>query len=170
LLSVPASCQFPPMPRHRLPLLLLLFLVATCKDSEAPPTGPKPPNSQSVSVLTQHNDNNRSGLNDNETVLTTTNINAQQFGEVFTVTVDDQVYAQLLVAGHLAIGGGYHNVVFVATVNNTVYAFDGDNGTLFWQKNFTAPGMRPPQRFDMTGRVPARIRISAATSGSSERR
>jgi hypothetical protein len=139
------------MPRHKLPLLLLLPLLATCRDSSAPVTEPKPPNSQSVSVLTQHNDNNRSGLNDNETALTTTNVNAQQFGEVFTVTVDDQVYAQPLVVGHVAIGGGYHNVVFAATVNNTVYAFDGDNGTLYWQKNFTAPGMRPPQRFDMTG-------------------
>jgi hypothetical protein len=139
------------MPKHKLPVLLLLPLLATCRDSSAPVTGPKPPNSQSVSVLTQHNDNNRSGLNDNETALTATNVNAQQFGEVFTVTVDDQVYAQPLVVGHVAIAGGYHNVVFVATVNNTVYAFDGDNGTLYWQKNFTAPGMRPPQRFDMTG-------------------
>jgi outer membrane protein assembly factor BamB len=53
--------------------------------------------------------------------------------------------------GHLSIGGGTHNVVFIATVSNTVYAFDGDNGTLYWQKNFTAPGMRPPTRDDMTG-------------------
>lgn len=139
------------MARHRLPVSLVLLVLVTCRDSEAPPTGPKPPNSQSVSVLTQHNDNSRSGLNDNETALTTSNVNAQQFGEVFTVTVDDQVYAQPLVVGHVAIAGSYHNVVFVATVNNTVSAFDGDDGTLFWQKNFTAPGMRPPQRFDMTG-------------------
>lgn len=139
------------MARHRLPVSLVLLVLVTCRDSEAPPTGPKPPNSQSVSVLTQHNDNSRSGLNDNETALTTSNVNAQQFGEVFTVTVDDQVYAQPLVVGHVAIAGSYHNVVFVATVNNTVHAFDGDDGTLFWQKNFTAPGMRPPQRFDMTG-------------------
>lgn len=139
------------MARHRLPVSLVLLVLVTCRDSEAPPTGPKPPNSQSVSVLTQHNDNSRSGLNDNETALTTSNVNAQQFGEVFTVTVDDQVYAQPLVVGHVAIAGSYQNVVFVATVNNTVSAFDGDDGTLFWQKNFTAPGMRPPQRFDMTG-------------------
>ena len=102
-------------------------------------------------MLTQHNDNTRSGWNDNETELTTTNVNGQQFGMVFTVPVDNEVYAQPLVAGHVPINGSNHNVVFVATVNNTVYAFDGDDGTIYWQKNFTAAGMRPPSRFDMTG-------------------
>ncbi len=83
--------------------------------------------------------------------LTTSNVNVQQFGEVFTLTVDDQVYAQPLVVGHLFIGGGYHNVAYIATVNNTVYAYDGDNGRLYWRKSFTAPGMRPPRNTDMTG-------------------
>src|ERR1700682_803640 len=137
------------MPRRKLPLSLVFLLLATCRDSVAP-AGPQP-NPQSVSVLTQHNDNSRSGWNDNETTLTTTNVNVQQFGAVFTLPVDDQVYAQPLVVGHVYIGGSYHNVVLVATVNNTLYAYDGDNGTLYWQKSFTAPGMRPPQRGDMTG-------------------
>jgi hypothetical protein len=70
---------------------------------------------------------------------------------LFTMPVDDQVYAQPLVVGHLAIAGGTHNVAYIATVNNTVYAFDADDGTLYWQKNFTVSGMRPPTRFDMTG-------------------
>ncbi len=126
--------------------LLLLPLLATCKDS---PTNVGPPNPQSVSVLTQHNDNTRAGLNDNETALTTRNVNVQQFGKVFTLPVDGDVYAQPLVVGH-AIGGD-RNVVYVATVNNTVYAFDGDNGTVYWQKNFTRSGMRPPRATDMTG-------------------
>ena len=139
------------MTRRKLPLLLVLVLLGTCKDNVAPPGEPKPPNPQTVSVLTQHNDMNRSGWNDNETALTTSNVNSRQFGLVFTVPVDGQVYAQPLVVGHVNIGGGYHNVVLVATVNNTVYAFDGDDGTLFWQKNFTAPGMRPPRNTDMTG-------------------
>jgi len=104
-----------------------------------------------MSVLTQHNDNTRSGWNDNETALTTTNVNVQQFGLVFTLTVDDQVYAQPLVVGHLLIAGGYHNVVYVATVNNTVYAFDGDNGRLYWRNNFTRSGWRAPKNTDMTG-------------------
>jgi len=141
------------MQLRRLPLPLAFLLLSFCRNSEAPIniTNPPPPSAQSVSVLTQHNDNNRSGWNDNEQALTTANVNVQQFGLVFTLLVDDQVYAQPLVAGHVMINGNYHNIVIVATVNNTVYAFDGDNGTLYWQKNFTAAGMRPPQRFDMTG-------------------
>ncbi len=131
---------------------LVFLLLASCRDNVAPDGGTKPPpNPQSVSVLTQHNDNSRSGWNDNETTLTTANVNVRQFGEVFTLAVDDQVYAQPLVVSHVSLGGGYHNVVLIATVNNTLYAFDGDNGTLYWQKNFTAPGMRPPQHSDMTG-------------------
>jgi hypothetical protein len=141
------------MTRRKLPLSLLFLLLGTCRDSSAPGGGtePPPPNPQSVSVLTQHNDNTRSGWNDNETALTTTNVNVQQFGAVFSLIVDDQVYAQPLVAGNVTIGGGNHNVVLVATVNNTVYAYDGDTGTPYWQKNFTAPGMRPPRNTDMTG-------------------
>jgi len=136
------------MTRRTLPLPLLLVLLATCKDN---PTAPSTTNPQSVSVLTQHNDNTRSGLNDNETALTTSNVNVQQFGQVFTLTVDDQVYAQPLVVGHLQIAGGEHNVVYVATVNNTVYAFDGDNGRLYWRNNFTRSGWRAPKNTDMTG-------------------
>src|SRR5438034_11824611 len=85
------------------------------------------------------NDNTRSGWNDKETALTTSNVNVQQFGAVFTLTVDDQVYAQPLVVGHVSVGGGDRNVVYIATVNNTLYAYDGDNGTLYWQSSFTAP-------------------------------
>ncbi|MDP9280012.1 MAG: PQQ-like beta-propeller repeat protein [Gemmatimonadota bacterium] len=139
------------MTRRKLPLSLVFLLLGTCKDEVAPSSETKPPNPQAASVLTQHNDNSRSGWNDNETALTTTNVNDRQFGVVFTLPVDGQVYAQPLVVGHVNIGGSYHNVVLVATVNNTVFAFDGDDGTLFWQKNFTAPGMRPPRNTDMTG-------------------
>src|SRR5216683_7136119 len=136
------------MAKRTLPLPLVLLLLATCKETL---TNTSPTNPQSVSVLTQHNDNTRSGWNDNETALTTSNVNVRQFGEVFTLTVDDQVYAQPLVVGHVFIGDGYHNVVYIATVNNTLYAYDGDNGTLYWRKSFTAPGMRPPRNTDMTG-------------------
>src|SRR5947199_10361875 len=83
--------------------------------------------------------------------LTTSNVNVQQFGAVFTLTVDDQVYAQPLVVGHVSVGGGDRNVVYIATVNNTLYAYDGDDGTLYWQRSVTAPGMRPPSNTDMTG-------------------
>jgi outer membrane protein assembly factor BamB len=107
-------------------------------------------NNQHISVLTQHNDNTRAGLNNQEKVLTTANVNAKQFGKLFTLAVDDQVYAQPLVVGNLPVGSGIHNMVFIATVNNSVYAFDGDNGKLYWKQNFTISGMRPPISQDMS--------------------
>jgi hypothetical protein len=136
------------MVARKLPLPLVLLLLATCTEN---PTDTTAPNPQSVAVLTQHNDNTRSGWNDNETALTTSNVNVQQFGAVSTLPVDDQVYAQPLVVGHVSVGGGSHNVVYIATVNNTLYAYDGDNGRLYWQASFTAPGMRPPRNTNMTG-------------------
>jgi len=131
----------------------VLFVVCGCgrKNHESAknplPTGL--PNDQHISVLTQHNDNTRAGLNANETSLTTGNVNSGQFGKLFVLTVDDQVYAQPLVVAGLNIGSGTHNVVFVATVNNTVYAFDGTTGSMFWNKNFTVSGMRTPKASDM---------------------
>jgi len=110
-----------------------------------------PPNSQHVSVFTQRNNNTRAGLNNQETKLTTTTVNTGQFGKLFTLSVDDQVYAQPLVVGSVAISHITHNIVYVATVNNSVYAFDGDDGTLYWNKNYSAPGMRAPKNTDMTG-------------------
>ena len=129
-------------------LLLAVVLLAACGDHI---TDSSTPNPQGVSVLTQHNDNTRSGWNDRETLLTTSNVNARHFGKVFTLPVDDQVYAQPLVVGKANIDDGRHNVVYIATVNNTLYAYDGDNGKLYWTRNFTAPGMRPPRNTDMTG-------------------
>jgi len=136
------------MAKRTRPLPLLLLLLATCTET---PTDNRPTNPQSVAVLTQHNDNTRSGWNDKETALTTSNVNVQQFGAVFALRVDDQVYAQPLVVGHVSVGGGDRNVVYIATVNNTLYAYDGDDGTLYWQRGVTAPGMRPPSNTDMTG-------------------
>lgn len=104
-----------------------------------------------ISVLTQHNDNTRSGYNSRETKLTTSNVNSRQFGKAFTLTVDDQIYAQPLVVANVLINKSLHNVVYIATVNNSVYAYDGDSGTLYWQKSFTVAGQRAPKNTDMTG-------------------
>jgi len=109
------------MTKRTLALPLVLLLLATCREN---PTDNRATIPQSVAVLTQHNDNTRSGWNDNEAALTTSNVNVQQFGAVFTLPVDDQVYAQPLVVGHVSVGGGDHNVVYIATVNNTLYAYD----------------------------------------------
>ncbi len=87
-----------------------------------------------VSVLTQHNDNNRDGLNPGEAILNTSNVNVNQFGMLFKVAVDDQIYSQPLYMPNLAISGGTHNVVFIATTNNSVYAIDADSGKQYWHR------------------------------------
>ena len=93
-----------------------------------------------VSVLTQHNDTERTGANLNETILNTANVNVNGFGKLFTNGVDGQVYAQPLYVSNVSIGGGTHNVVYVATENNSVYAFDADSaGVTYWHKNFGTP-------------------------------
>jgi hypothetical protein len=95
-----------------------------------------------VNVLTQHNDLARTGTNLNETILTPTNVNSKQFGMLFKRVVDDQVYGQPLYVANLKIGGGTHAVVYVTTVNNSVYAFDAnDADTLLplWHVNFGTP-------------------------------
>jgi hypothetical protein len=85
-----------------------------------------------TSVLTQHNDNNRDGVNSAETTLTPANVNGTQFGLLFKIEVDDQIYAQPLYMANVQIANGTHNVVFVATTNNSVYAFDADSGVQYW--------------------------------------
>ncbi|MDB5152477.1 MAG: hypothetical protein JWR54_1228 [Mucilaginibacter sp.] len=137
-------------------LLLIIFSCIGCKKKEIskPNTTiniPDVPNDQHISVLTQHNNNTRAGLNNQEKKLTTSNVNSTQFGKLFSLTVDDQVYAQPLLVGSLAINSGTHNVAYIATVNNTLYAYDGDSGKLYWKKNYTALGLRPARNTDMTG-------------------
>jgi hypothetical protein len=93
-----------------------------------------------VSVTTYHNDNSRTGQNVLETTLTPANVNSTQFGKLFTNTVDGAIYAQPLYLANVSIGGGTHNVVYVATQHDSVYAFDADTGTLYWQKSLVPSG------------------------------
>lgn len=94
-----------------------------------------------VNVLTQHNDNTRSGLNANETFLTPTNVNPAKFGTLFTQPVDGLVAAQPLYVANVNIPEkGVHNVVYVVTLHDSVYAFDADNNTSpLWSVSFLNP-------------------------------
>src|SRR3954468_9807514 len=93
-----------------------------------------------VNVTTWHNDPARTGANTHEQVLTTANVNVDQFGRLFQITLDGQVYAQPLVLAGVQIAGGTHNVVYVATEHDSVYAIDGDNGTIYRQVSLIPAG------------------------------
>ena len=88
-------------------------------------------------MVLYHNDISRTGLNSNETLLTPSNVNATTFGKLFTYPVDGHVYTQPLYVPNLSIAGGVHNVVFIATEHDSVYAFDADGGEApLWKVNF----------------------------------
>ena len=105
-----------------------------------------------VSNVMQHGDHRGLGLNNQEIKLNTSNVNTSTFGKLYSYPVDDQLYAQPLIVSGLNINGKKHNVVFAASVNNTVYAYDADTAgnTPFWSKNFTPSGQRPPTNKDMS--------------------
>ena len=94
-------------------------------------------------VFTHHNDNFRTGQNLNETALAPANVTPATFGKLFACAVDGEVYAQPLYVANFAIAGGTHNVVFVATQNDSVYAFDADASPCvqYWQKSFLGTGV-----------------------------
>jgi len=86
-----------------------------------------------ANVLTWHNDSARSGVNPNETVLAPTNVNQTDFGKLFEIPVDGQVFAQPLYVSGVAIpDNGTHNVVYIATEHDSVYACDADDGSVLW--------------------------------------
>ena len=86
-------------------------------------------NSQAL-VWTASNNNGRTGLNPKEGLLTPTNVNLNGFGQIFSQPVDGPVYAQPLYVPNVTIPDkGLHKVVFVATMHDSVYAFDGDSNT-----------------------------------------
>ena len=110
-----------------------------------------------TNVLTQHNDNNRTGWNPTELILNQSNVTPSNFGLLYKRTVDEQIYAQpLVVTGVTVTDPNTHasvvrNVVYIATVNNTLYAFDADDGTIapYWVLNFTPPGKVVPNAGDI---------------------
>jgi hypothetical protein len=88
-----------------------------------------------------HYDQAETGQNTNETVLTPANVNQTLFGKLFSYPLDGAAYAQPLYVSNVQIAGGTHNVVYVATEHDTVYAFDADGGAAkpLWSVDFTNP-------------------------------
>jgi hypothetical protein len=104
-------------------MVALLLLLMTVSAAHA----------QTSDVLTYHNDLSRTGQNLSETILVPGNVNPREFGLLFTMNVDSTVDAQPLYVSALTIGGASHNVIYTATENDSVYAFDADTGALLWQ-------------------------------------
>jgi len=117
------------MSNSRLTACLLGLLAFLCSFSTA-------------QVATSQYDNARTGANLNETTLTPANVNAKQFGKVFSFPVDGPIYAQPLYLPAVDVPGkGVHNVAFVATEHDSVYAFDADGKVSepLWKASFAHP-------------------------------
>jgi Immunoglobulin domain len=93
--------------------------------------GVAPPSN--VNVLTYHNDVARTGQNLNETILTTSNVTSANFGKIGVMNADGLVDAEPLYVSGLTVNGATHNVVYVATENDTLYAYDADTFTQLWK-------------------------------------
>jgi hypothetical protein len=93
-------------------------------------------------LFTQRGNNQRAGQNEEETVLFPNNVNSARFGKLSSHAVDGNIYAQPLYVANLDMGGlGVHNVVYVATEHDSVYALDADNPASppLWQVSFINP-------------------------------
>jgi hypothetical protein len=88
---------------------------------------------------TNHFDDNRTGWNPDETILTTSNVNSNSFGKIWSASIDSRSYTQPIVAMAETVVGSTHDVVFAGTQNDTLYAFDADTGALLWTRSFTNP-------------------------------
>src|SRR5258708_34231034 len=127
------------------PAIIILIVISFVANSWAAPA-----------VVTQMFDNSHTSWNPAETQLTTAKIKSS-FGLLFKRSLDAQVYAQPLYLPNLNMGTlGTHNVIFIATEANTIYAFDADtNAAPLWTKHLTLPGetVQVPSDYNNT-RVP----------------
>src|SRR5580658_1755372 len=125
-------------------------------------------------VFTYRNDGTRTSINSQEYLLTPSNVNTSSFGKLFSCAVDESVYAQPLWVPNVAIGGGVHNIVIVATQNDSVYVFDADNGsgttcTQYWKASLLTSAYGagsgatpiPPAATGETGDIPTEIGITS---------
>jgi len=114
----------------------------TTPSTPSTPTGPSTPAS-GTDVVTYKNDALRTGQNVTESVLTTANVNSSTFGLLRNLQVDGKVDAQPLYLSKLTVAATSHNVVFIATENNSVYGVDSDSGTTLWKVSLNGSGETP---------------------------
>src|ERR1700682_5076792 len=142
-----------------LSLLLVAVLAACGKTGTTTNTSPPPGGGgvipvpvQRTDVVTYKNDAARTGQNLTESVLSLTNVNSTRFGQLRFLAADGKVDAEPLYLSGLTVQGAIHNVVFVATESDSVYAFDADSGAVLWHVSVLAAGETvhdlPPERCD----------------------
>lgn len=133
--------------------------------SPAPPTGvgggtpPRP--TQRTDVTTYKYDISRSGQNLTESVLTTSNVNSANFALLRFLSVDGNVDAQPLYLSALAVASATHNVVYVATENDSVYAFDSDTGAVLWHVSLLGSGESPSDAVDGCSQITPQIGVTS---------
>jgi outer membrane protein assembly factor BamB len=142
---------------HILRLLLLNTIAGFALDSQ-------------VSVLMNRYDASTTAANTRETILTPANVKSSSFGRLFTYYVDGAVYAQPLYMPSVRIAGkGTHNVVYIATMNDRVYAFDADQaGPPLWMRDLTdeLAGITPVPVVDITNRNDLNVVGNAGIMGT----
>ncbi len=111
-------------------------------------------NALATDVLTHHNDLARTGQMLAETTLTPSNVNSSSFGKVAFLSADGKVDGQPLSVTSLSIGGTTHNVVYVVTEHNSVYAYDADNYALLWQVSLNGANETPSDNRGCTDITP----------------
>lgn len=94
-----------------------------------------------LDILSNRYDPPRTGANLRETTLTTSNVSVDRFGRLYSYPVDGSVYAQPLYVSGVTINGTVRNVLYAATMNDQVYAFDADSAspTPLWKRSFISP-------------------------------
>ncbi len=102
-----------------------------------------PPPPSGVNYTTWKNDNQRTGLQANETTLAPSNVNSSNFGIKFTAIMDGDVWPQPLYMSAVHINGNAHDVVFAGTSKDSVYAIDANSGAILWRVSLLPPGATP---------------------------
>ena len=151
-------------------LLLVSAVAAACGGgsggSSSPsqpnqPGQPPPPQTSGTDITTYKYDLARTGQNLTESTLTTANVKSSSFGLLRVLKADGKVDAQPLYLSGLTVQGGTHNVVFVATENDSVYAFDADSGTALWKVSLLKSGETPTEPVDGCSQITPQIGITA---------
>ena len=160
---------------RKMALLLVSALAAACggggmgsSDSSGtppgqtpPPTQPPPPTSSATDVTTYKYDVARTGANLTETTLTPANVNASGFGLLRVLMTDGKVDAQPLYLSALSVQGASHNVLYVASENDSVYAFDADSGNTLWHVSLLGSGETPSEPVGGCGQISPKIGITS---------